>query len=287
MTQTSAMQRLEQTQGTAYDIMTGPLAKTYGLFVPNTINTGAEISAARIGGAGLQKQWFYTANVPLATKRKGKLLLGIGGRKAFNEVFGQDIEAVCQELINTGYVQLGQRKKDIILGLERSGEVVFVDPDSLALKGKEDQYRCFSIRTGSYEKDVTVPRMPFVGAGYGSGDMLERVMSNLNGNNISETKIYTMNPEHAAENVNDNGIVARASGLYVFGIDSGFVANDGFVGGHFGLRGVLKDAAKGGTPEVSSLDDLAGRGIDAGRGVALVHQRDISPEMWQLLIRRQ
>jgi len=283
MAQSPAMQRQEQTQGTAYDIKTGPLAKTYGLFVPNTINTGAEISAARIGGAGLQKQWFYTANVPLATKRKGKLLLGIGGREAFNEVFGQDIEAVCQELINTGYIQLNPRKRDLILRLEHSGEVVFVDPKEMELRGTNAAYRSFQIRTGSYEKDVTVPRMPFVGAGYGSGDMLKRVMSNLKGNNISETAVYTMNPEHAAENVNNNGIVARASWLYVFGIVSRFYADGWGVDDHFGLRGVLKNAAEGGASEKPLEDLIGGKAVSDGRGIAVVHQKDVSPGVWTLL----
>src|SRR3989338_10441574 len=250
MAQSSAALRPEQGQGTAYKVETGPLVKTYGLFAPSTINTGAEISADRITDAGLQGQWFYTANLPLATKRKGKLLLGIGGREAFNAVFGQDTEAVCQELINTDYVQLNQRKKDIILGLERSGDVVFVDPKDMALKGSDAEYRSFPIRTGSYDKDVTMPRMPFVGAGYGLGDMLGRVMGNLKENRISETIVYIMNPEHAAENVNDDGIVARASGLYGFGDGSRFGAGGRNVYGHGGLRGVPKDAAEGGAPSV-------------------------------------
>ncbi len=269
-----------------YAVRSGSLAQTYGLFVPGTLNTGAEISADRITDASLRSQWFYTANIPLATKRNGKLLLGMGGREAFNAVFGQDTEAVCQELINTGYIQLSPRKRDLILRLERSGEVAFVDPKEMALKGTDDEYRSFPIRTGNYDNDVTVPRMPFVGAGYGAGDMLGRVMDNLKGNKISETGVYTMNPEHAAENVNDGGIVARASGLFGFVLDSWFGAGDRGVGNRDCLRGVLKSEPAEGGSQKSGLEDLVGKGTDAGRGVAVVHQKDVSPEAWALLMQR-
>ena len=253
-------------QNQMYVVKSGSLARTYGLFVPNTLNTGAEISADRIADASLQNQWFYVANIPLATKRGGKLLLGMGGRESFNAVFGQDTEAVCQELIDTGYLQLNPRKRDLILRLERSGEVVFVDPKEMVLKGTDAEYRSFPIRTGNYDKDVTVPRMPFVSAGYGAGYMLGRVMDNLMKNGkISETRVYTMNPEHVAENVKDDELVARASGLIDFVNDSVFYANDGVVDNRNGLRGVLRlEPAEGGSQK-SGLEDLVGKGIDAGR----------------------
>src|SRR3989338_1599260 len=131
-----------------YKIERGPLVQTYGLFVPATINTGAQISADRIGegetAKDLRGTWFYTANASFATKRNGKLLLGIGGNFAFNVVFGTDTE------------------------------VVFVDPVYMALIGSDADFRYFPIRTGSYDNDVTVARMPFVSAGYGSGYMLGR-----------------------------------------------------------------------------------------------------------------
>ena len=77
---------VDTAQKPVYAIEHGPLSKTYGLFVPGTINTGSQISLARVEDAALRSQSFYTANAPFATKRQGKLLLGIGGNAAFNAV---------------------------------------------------------------------------------------------------------------------------------------------------------------------------------------------------------
>ena len=92
-----------------------------------------------------------------------------------------------------------------------------------------------------------------------------------------------MNPEHAAENVNNNGIVARASWLYVFGIVSRFYADGWGVDDHFGLRGVLKNAAEGGASEKPLEDLIGGKAVSDGRGIAVVHQKDVSPGVWTLL----
>ena len=264
MAQASAAQRYEQSQGIAYVVKTGPLAETYKLLDTNTINTGSEISAARIMNKELQQTWLYTANVPFATKRKGKLLLGIGGREAFNAVFGQNTDAVCAELIKDKYIHLNPGQRDLILRLEHSGQVVFVEPNSLDLKGSDDRYSSFPIRTDKYSKDVTVARMPFVNAGYGSGDMLERVMDNLRETGkISETGIHIMNPEHAAENVRDGAIVARASRARGFDGNSWFDADDWVVDSRFGLRGILKNVAEGDASRSVTLEDLTG----TGRGI--------------------
>lgn len=229
----------------AYNVKHGPLAETYGLFEPFTINTGAQISADMIDESGLRNVLFYTANAPLATKRKGKLLLGIGGNAAFNTVFS-DTGRVCQELLDAGtgyYASLTPRQKDLILLLEKSGDVVFVDPKSLELEGQDDEYRHFPIRTAKFEKDVTMSRTPWVNAGWGSGYMLERVMDNLSSNstrNIEETMVYTINPDHVAEHVEDDEIVARASWLFGSDYGSWFNADDRRVDNHNGLRGIVQ-----------------------------------------------
>lgn len=246
----------------------GPLDRTYGLFVPNTINTGTQLSAERITNETLRDKWFYTANTGLATIRNGKLLLGIGGNAAFNVVFGADTESVCTELKDKGYVNLKPYQIGAILILEKSGEVVFVDPKNLNLQGNDSEYMSFPIRTANYDKDVTTARAPFVNAGFGSGDMLSRVMDNLKSNgNISETGVYTMNPEHAAENFRDNEIVARAGRLGVFGVDSRFSAvgrDVGYAGG--ALRGVLRKSAEGAAPQiVESLDKRITLALDTGQ----------------------
>ena len=93
---------MAETQPQKYDIERGPLAETYGLFVPSTINTGAQISVDRIADASLHGEWFYTANLPLATKRGGKLLFGMGGNSAFTAV---GASPPCQ--VNLGLIRTG------------------------------------------------------------------------------------------------------------------------------------------------------------------------------------
>ena len=235
-------------------IVPGPLAKAYGQLDPSTINTGTQISADRVKNEKLRNKSLYTANVGLVTKRDGKLYLGIGGRAAFNAVFGYDTKNACEELIKTGYVHLNPHQRDAIFELERQGEIIFVDPKDLQLQGKEVEYRSFPIRTARYDKDVTVARQPFVHAGFGSGLMLGRVMDNIRTNgNISETRVYTINPEHAADNVRDDEIVARASGLVRFGGYSGFFAVvRGVDYADGGLLGVRMKSAEGAAPKIDT-----------------------------------
>ena len=275
-----------QTLEQKYDVRNGPLAQTYGLFAPGTHNTGAQISADRIADVGLRSAWFYVSNVPFAAKRKGELLLGIGlTPSAFDVVFGTDTKNVCQSLINTGYIHLNDAQRNQVLMLERRGEVVFVEPSALGLKGNDTEYRSFPIRTGQYDKDVTLARMPFVSAGYGLGYMLGQVMDNLKQNSrLSETRVFTMNPEHAAENVGDDEIVARASRLGNFDSSSSFDAGVREVDYLDALRGVLlKESAEGGAAEKSPLETLVGKGSVAHGDIAVVRQSDISLKDWQLL----
>ena len=257
-----------------YEIKTGPLAETYGLFNPLTINTGAEISADRIRIKELRSTWFYVANASLATKRAGKLLLGISGRTAFNVVFGTDTEKTCQELRNTGYIHLNPVKRDLILRLEQQGEVTFIDPNDLKLEGEDAEYRQFSIRPKSYERNITIARLPFIHAGYGSGDMLRQVMNNLDTNRITKTTIFAMNPDHAAENVKDDEIIARASWLDYFDDVSFFDASVCVVNLRGALRGVLNPAE--GVAKISHLEGLVGKGTDVGNNLVVIRREEIS-----------
>ena len=270
-----------------YDIKRGPLAQTYGMFVKGTRNTGAQISVDRITDEGLRSEWFYVSNVPFATKRKGKLLLGIGiTPSAFDVVYGRNTQDVCQELIKTGYVKLNALQKRNILALERRGEVVFVDPNEMDLQGNEAEYRRFPIRTAEYDKDITIARMPWVSAGYSSGYILKQVMDNLNTNDIDETTVFTINPEHAAENVVDDEIVARASGLNDFDDYSFFDAYIRNVDDHLALRGVLLDESAAGGEEIGPLETVIGKASVAHEDIAVVRKGDVSPEDWKLLTQR-
>jgi hypothetical protein len=273
-----------------YQIEPGTLANTYELFVPSSINTGAQISADRIDhitADELRRTSFYTANIALATKRDGKLLLGIGGNTAFNAVFRTNIKNMCKTLINDGYISLNPSQIDQIIMLEKAGEVVFINPNNMKLGGIQAEYRTFAIRTSNYDQDVTVARLPWISAGYGTGNMLEKVMHNLRTiGNISETTVYTLNPDHAAEHVKDESIVARACWLGSFNYYSDFYAIGRDVGSNYALRGVSSVIAEG-DEKNSPLETLIGKGSVAHDNIAVVRQDDVSPQDWQLLTQKQ
>ena len=263
-----------------YDNKQGALAETYGMFVPETNNTASQISIDRITDKSLQSNWFYTSNVPFGTKREGKLLLGISlTPSAFEVVYGNNTKETCQSLIDTGYIKLNKLQEKLILALEKKGEVVFVDSNDMGLKGNDDEYRSFPIRTDKYDKDITIARMLWASAGYGLGYMLGRVMDNLRTNGgISEITIYTMNPEHVAENIDDGEIVARTSGLDYFRYSSIFDADYRGVDGHGALRGVLLDKSAEGGEKIRPLETLVGKGSVAHDNIAVVKQSDVSPQ---------
>ena len=96
-----------------------------------------------------------------------------------------------------------------------------------------------------------------------------------------------MNPEHVADNVKDDEMVARASRLNLFDNHSYFNAVDRSVNFHSALRGVLSDeSAKGGTKKIP-LESIIGQGSVAHGDIAVVRQSDVSPGDWQLLTQRQ
>jgi len=249
-----------QTSDQSYDTKSGSLAETYGLFIPGTHNTGGQISAKRVTDEGFRQEYFYVSNVAFATKRQGKLLLGISlTSSAFDVVFGGNTSAVCDELISTEYVNLDHDRRENILWLEQKGEVVFVEPNAIGLEGKHEQSRSFPIRTANYEKDVNTARMPFVSAGYGQGYMLGKVMNNLKENgSIPETRVFTMDPDHAADKVKDDEIVSRACWLDRFYYSSIFGACYVDVDYDGGLRGLLKPSEGNGV-QISLLEEMTGK----------------------------
>lgn len=248
---------MDTAQTLNYDLKHGKLADNYGLFIPDTLNTGSQISIDRISKASLRDIFFYTANVPLATKRNGKVLLGMGGNTTFNAVFGTNTQEVCQELIDSRYILLNEAKKDLILRLEKSGEVKFIDPKYLRLDGKGMESRYFLIRTGFYSKDVTPTRKSFVSAGYASGRRLGNVMDTLRSDRrITAIMIYTMNPDDAAEKIKDGEIVARASRLSGFSGGCDFDANFCDVNSTSALRGILRNSVESDSAPTKTLEHV-------------------------------
>ncbi len=237
--------------------------------------TGAEVSFARARAdpdselsRELARTAFYTANVSLFMKSGRQLLAGIGGRVAFDVVYGTDTEAAKQELLSTGFYPLPANKRDVInTSLLGSGEVVFVDFNAIKLK-TDGGYGHFVVRTKVYEKDVTPAREPFVTAGFGQGTVRQKVMAYLADNSVrsvDETRIYLPSSEVVEDTLSrlaDGEMVARACWLYHLDYDSNFKADIMFVGNHLALRGVRRViAAEGGTQKSDngSLDALAGK----------------------------
>lgn len=279
------------------EIISGNLRDVIQQSKPYSRQTGAEISLARTQyeenpelASQLARTFFYVANVHLFMRQGKRLLCGIGGRAAFNTVYGKDTENATKELAETGFYRLPTDKRDAINLLLGSGEVTFVDFNDVKLKIDNSDYGHFAIRTGKYRKDVTPSRAPFVRAGFGEGIVLEKVMGYLADNSvrkIDETNVYLSNPEPVAEalkELKDGEIVARACRLDDFDNFSNFIAIDWGVGNSDALRGVRENVAKGdGKKSGGNIETLIGKGTDVGNGLVVIRREQITPEEYALL----
>ena len=171
----------------------------------------------------------------------------------------------------------------MVLRLERDGEVTFVDSRELELEGNDSEYRSFKIRT-KVDGDITTERIPWIHAGFGSGDILKQIMAHLREKEIDKINVYTPNPEKIADSVEDDEIVAMVCWLSnyehdLFINDVSFGANFRFVYSHSGLRGILKS---GNVQKRLCLESLIGNG-KVYDDIAIVRKADVSQEDWKLL----
>lgn len=280
-------------------IIQGNLRQCIEQSEPYSRQTAAELSWSRAQYAEnpelaqkLAATLFYTANVSIFMKHGKTLLAGIGGRNAFNIVFGEDTAIATDELKSTGFYTLPEKKKTAINLWLSSGEVVFVDFKALGLKIDNQEYGHFTLRTSKYEKDVTQAREPFVRAFIGEGIVRQKVMNYLADNSIrkiDETNEYLPNPEKvedALKELKDGDMIARACWLYNFNGLSCFDADGRSVDGRGALRGVRRVETAEGDEKKNPLEELVGKGAVA-HDVAVVRQGDVTQEAWQLLTRKQ
>lgn len=228
-----------------YDFKSGSLADIYSLFIPETIGTGAQVSLARLTNPDLRDFTFYTSVLPLATKRDGKIHLGIGGPFLFNAALQRNTSAVCQELSTQHGFYLDRFLEDCVLKLERDGSIHFVDPESLHLQGKSGT-KHFSIKPDSYQEDIAGARNYWVQAAFGSEGALGKIMEEvMKLPKIFETRIFIMDPESTAcRQLKEGQFIAKASLSYGPGYGFDFDADFDNIKGSNYLMGRLKPSSR-------------------------------------------
>lgn len=230
------------------------LADGYKRLVKGTFQEASQVQNQRRKNTNLRNRWIYTANLPLFRKRKSSLEYGLGGRQAFDAVAGEDIVEFTRQILEKGAYTLSENQKEQLEALAL--DIAWQKADDLGLVKEDDEWSYFLINTsdinGSKLKNA---QKPFAVKVHGSmktkydskqklPDYAENMIMLRKEGKIEQTRIYLPTQAHIERYIPENGVVARASRLYFFGI-SDFGADYGVVDGHFALRGVPIKVAKG------------------------------------------
>jgi len=175
------------------ETITDTLVRGYKQLEPNTFQTSAELTTERRTNEDLRNRLIYTANLGLYEHTyPGKLRFGIGGRKTFNAIAGEDIDHFCEELIRNKDYYLTAEQRAILKSLE--SDIVWVDPAALRLIKLSEEYNYFEIDT-SYPKRLNPHQRVYAELCYGKGDDFERNIRMFNREGIQVVRVHVLNTE--------------------------------------------------------------------------------------------
>ena len=223
------------------ETLVGPLAITAPQFVPGTIQHSDQITNERRTAkeplrTELRNQFFYTADSAVYTVKKDEAFLYLG-REPTNPVLNNIAEATGQLLATGNY----RPKPADIEAVINAPDTLKVKLSGLRLQKNNSEWSYFEINTANYD-NLNPEQRRVVERVYGQGDDFIQNMRMLRGNEgkpiIGKTRVYVLNPDYVIKNVPQDGALARASWLCVFGLGSYFGAGDRNVDGRDGLRGV-------------------------------------------------
>lgn len=221
---------------------------------PGTFQHWDELSRDQIQDAGLRRNSFYVADFPLYTAVGGKPTLGLARHTAEHphnlvlaHLFDKENSSFDQ-LINTGNFRPDPDEARAVLEASDTLKVTLSD---VHLSGNDDTYRFLSIRTSDgfikadnkYQRPNEVEREVLHRVGYTS-DFLG--VLNSKSHNISETRLYVLNPDYVQKEV-QKGPVGRAAWRYLFYnlADSNANYRNVINSNSNGLRGVRRVVAAG------------------------------------------
>lgn len=220
----------------------GPLAETFLLFDPATIQHSDEIINNRRADERLLHKRFWTADGAVYTVENNEAVLYFT-RREFNPILKEEniTDAVGQLLTKHNYcVKYDDFKAILEEAAKKSDNVLKINLLGLGLRGSSSEWCFFGINTSNGKisngtQGIFVPRV------YGYGDNFKENMRMFKDNGITKTKIYALNPEYVKRNVTEGSAIARLCGLDYFDYFSYFLAFErGVLIPDYWLRGALK-----------------------------------------------
>ncbi len=279
------------------ETITDNLADGYNELEKGTFQESSEVQNQRRADPSLRSRWTYTANLPLFRIQNGNLEYGLSGRQTFDAIAGEDIGKFTRQIVGDGVYRLDEQQIKQLEGLDAN--IVWAKAEDLDLKKQSDEGSYLLIDTSDIKAEkLNDAQKPFAVKVHGSMESkyypeqkLPDYGENMNmlaeDGGIRQTRLWLPTPSHIGGYLKEGGVVARASRLSSFSNRSNVDADDRNADVHGALRGVLFEKVAEGDAPKPHLDELVGKGVDAGRGVAVVHEGDISPGAWQLLTRKQ
>ena len=240
-----------QTAKRTLDTLVGPLAETFPQLDRATILHSDELITERWTNPELRNRWFYTADGPMYTvEKKGRrdeVFLYLSRGKV-NPIFNNIAEATQQ--LRTGNYILPSEKRGEIDAVITAEDTLKVKLSNLRLQGDDNVFRYFEIDTANYNS-LNEHQRKVAKRLYGSGRDFGQNMKMFNEAGIRKIRVYVLNPDYVKQNAPQDGALARASMLNVFGGDSRFGAGGKNIDFHLGLRGV-RNFEKGDAPKIGA-----------------------------------
>lgn len=225
--------------------------------------SSAQVTKDRLTDADSREEWMYTNNHSLFSVEREN-----GEKEAFLYFGSNDGSIFRAETIDKAFDQLRDRDtgnyyrppaEDCKRAKETSLRLKILDLE-LKVDSESNSYGYLVIDTSDFtgENFKTDAQRKFAEAVYGSmaqdgsGESdYSRVMQLLNENGIKTTRIFTLRRETVLKDA-EEGDIARACWLCNFGSNSNFVADNYYVNGSNGLRGVRKF----GRSDAKKIDDV-------------------------------
>ncbi|MEK6863152.1 MAG: hypothetical protein AABW53_00430 [Nanoarchaeota archaeon] len=222
------------------ETITGNLRDAYRQLQPGTMLHADELMNERRDNPELRDQWFYTADGEVYfLKGKNKTPTLAMTREAHNPVL-QNIDVAFEQLINEHNYPVSQA--DFKQALAASDTTLIALPKlRLSIVNQEYGYLPIGNTPAEYKK-LNAEERKFAERVFGQGRDFVQNMEMLKVADISETRIYVLNPDYVRQHA-EKGAVARASWLDNFNYYSDFYANDRSISNHDRVRGVRASEA--------------------------------------------
>ncbi|MEK6904926.1 MAG: hypothetical protein AABX24_00845 [Nanoarchaeota archaeon] len=222
------------------ETLTGNLRDAYKQLQLGTMLHVDQLMNERRHNANLRGQCFYTADgeIYFLDDVNKTPTLAIT-REAQNPVL-QNIDDALDQLTNNGNYLPSQA--DVQQALVAPDTVLITLP-SLCLSGKDKEWRYLEIGTTPAKyNQLNGEQRKFAERVYGQGDDFVHNMKRLNSADISNTRIYVLNPDYVRQHA-EAGAIARASWLNFFYVDSLFYSDERYFNYHDRVRGVRRGAS--------------------------------------------